>query len=100
VQDHDGGADPATPHRSREHEVVFPKPLYSRQQVNKAGEEIEAVLVAADPIEALKKAYPNYFLDTREFIVQIQRVIQQAKATQRGKKADIIARTKAERRCD
>lgn len=44
-----------------------------------AGEPIEAVLVAAGPVEALKKAYPNYFLDTDQFIKQIERVIQEAR---------------------
>ena len=39
------------------------------------GEPIEAVLVSAGPIEALKKAYPNYFLDTHAFVTQIERVI-------------------------
>jgi len=42
------------------------------------GEQIEAVLVSAGPIEALKKAYPNYFLDTHEFVAQISKVIQEA----------------------
>jgi hypothetical protein len=41
----------------------------------KAGEPLEAVLVSAGPIDALKKAYPNYFLDTEVFISQIQRMI-------------------------
>lgn len=41
----------------------------------KAGEPLEAVLVSAGPIDALKKAYPNYFLDTEVFIRQIQRII-------------------------
>lgn len=39
------------------------------------GEQIEAVLVSAGPIEALKKAYPNYFLDTHGFVREIERVI-------------------------
>ena len=30
-----------------------------------AGEAIEAMLVPAGPVEALKKAYPNFFLDTQ-----------------------------------
>ena len=33
------------------------------EQRTKAGEPIEAVLVSAGPIDALRKAYPNYFLD-------------------------------------
>ena len=44
-----------------------------------AGEPVEAVLVSAGPVEALKRAYPNYFLDTNEFVAQIDRVIQEAK---------------------
>jgi putative GTP pyrophosphokinase len=42
------------------------------------GEQVEAVLLSAGPIEALKKAYPNYFLDTHEFVAQINRVITEA----------------------
>lgn len=41
----------------------------------KAGEPVEAVLVSAGPIDALRKAYPNYFLDTHQFVMQIERVI-------------------------
>lgn len=42
----------------------------------KDGENIEAVLVSAGPIDALRKAYPNYFLDTQAFVRQISRLIQ------------------------
>lgn len=41
----------------------------------KAGEPIEAVLVSAGPVEQLRKAYPNYFLDTQVFVRQLQRLI-------------------------
>jgi putative GTP pyrophosphokinase len=41
----------------------------------KGGENIEAVLVSAGPVDALRKAYPNYFLDTQVFIDQIARFI-------------------------
>lgn len=41
----------------------------------KAGEPIEAVLVSAGPVESLRKAYPNYFLDTQVFVRQLQRLI-------------------------
>lgn len=44
-----------------------------------SGEPVEAVLVSAGPVEALKKAYPNYFLDTNEFIMQIERVVEEVK---------------------
>lgn len=40
-----------------------------------AGEAVEAVLVSAGPVDALRKAYPNYFLDTQAFVAQIQKVI-------------------------
>ena len=50
------------------------------EQQTKAGEPVEAVLVSAGPIDALRKAYPNYFLDTQEFIKQSEKVIA---ATQR-----------------
>jgi hypothetical protein len=99
VQDHDGGADPATPHRSHEHEVVFPKPLYSRQQVNKAGEEIEAVLVATGPIEALKKAYPNYFLDRANLSCESSVSSSKRRLHSEGKKLT-SSPAPAERRCD
>jgi hypothetical protein len=53
---------------------------YSRiEERAQNGEKIEAVLVAAGPIEALKKAYPNYFLDTHEFVSQMERIINTAR---------------------
>jgi putative GTP pyrophosphokinase len=45
------------------------------EQRTKAGEPIEAVLVSAGPVDALRKAYPNYFLDTQGFVRQIEKVI-------------------------
>lgn len=50
-----------------------------------SGEPVEAVLVSAGPVEALKKAYPNYFLDTHEFIVQIERVVAESTALRTAK---------------
>lgn len=41
----------------------------------KAGASVEAVLVSAGPIDALRKAYPNYFLDTQVFVREISRLI-------------------------
>ena len=34
----------------------------------KDGEPLQAVLVSAGSLENLRRAYPNYFLDTREFV--------------------------------
>jgi hypothetical protein len=42
------------------------------------GEPVEAVLVSAGPIAALRKAYPNYFLDTQAFVREMNTVIRQA----------------------
>ena len=44
------------------------------------GEPIQAVLVSAGPIENLRRAYPNFFLDTREFIRILDRIEQQTLA--------------------
>jgi len=40
-----------------------------------AGEQVEAVLVSAGPIAVLRKAYPNYFLDTQAFVQEMNAVI-------------------------
>ncbi|NQU79490.1 RelA/SpoT domain-containing protein [Candidatus Woesearchaeota archaeon] len=61
---------------------------YSKRQEEKAIEdyakaekkiygksEYDVVLVGADTTINLKKAYPNYFLDTREFIKQLYKII-------------------------
>jgi hypothetical protein len=53
----------------------------------KAGEPVEAVLVSAGPVEALKKAYPNFFLDTQGFISQIEHVIDLANRSIRRRRA-------------
>ncbi|WP_323030772.1 RelA/SpoT domain-containing protein [Brachymonas denitrificans] len=47
---------------------------------SKGGENIEAVLVSAGPIDALRKAYPNYFLDTQVFVREINKIIQNARS--------------------
>ena len=36
------------------------------------GEDLQVVLVSAGSIENLHRAYPNYFLDTNEFIKQLR----------------------------
>lgn len=45
------------------------------EQRTKEGEPIDAVLVSAGPIKALKKAYPNYFLDTHKFVLIVKMMI-------------------------
>ncbi len=68
--------------------TITPYPIARLEQANidyakveertRAGETIEAVLVSAGPVDALRRAYPNYFLDTQDFIKQIEKVIRGA----------------------
>lgn len=39
-------------------------------------EGADAVLVAADSLDGLRKAYPNYFLDTKTFLFELSQVIE------------------------
>jgi len=43
------------------------------------GKKLQAVLVSAKSIKTLKQAYPNFFLDTREFIKHIDRIERKVK---------------------
>lgn len=44
-------------------------------EVTTQNKKLEPVLVSSGPIASLKKAYPNFFLDTTEFVVALQRII-------------------------
>lgn len=48
---------------------------YSRaeQEAETSGNQV--VLVSAGSIESLKRAYPNYFLDTHEFLAQLDKIL-------------------------
>jgi (p)ppGpp synthase/HD superfamily hydrolase len=64
---------------------------YKKKEFEKASEEyleIEktirenenaVVLVTSDSIKSLKKAYPSYFLDTPEFIIALEKIIENTK---------------------
>lgn len=45
-----------------------------REKASKDNDNIQIVLVAAQSVAALKKAYPNYFLDTGRFVARIRRI--------------------------
>ncbi|WP_158260145.1 MULTISPECIES: RelA/SpoT domain-containing protein [Pseudomonas] len=45
-----------------------------REKWAKGKDGIQVVLVAAQSLTALRKAYPNYFLDTGKFVSQINRI--------------------------
>ncbi|KFI23737.1 RelA/SpoT domain-containing protein [Nitrosococcus oceani] len=49
----------------------------------KGNKDKDVVLVSAESVHGLKKAYPNYFADTTEFSKNIERVIEANKALQR-----------------
>jgi len=42
---------------------------------NESDPNIQVVLVAVEEIDALRKAYPNYYVDTRDFIAAVEREI-------------------------
>ncbi len=42
------------------------------------GKPVQVVLVSAGSIDSLKKAYPNYFLDTHEFLAHLEKISQMA----------------------
>lgn len=39
------------------------------------GKDYDVVLVGVDTIDDLRKAYPNYFVDTREFLIYLNKII-------------------------
>ncbi|MBU0459539.1 MAG: RelA/SpoT domain-containing protein [Nanoarchaeota archaeon] len=45
------------------------------EERNRGRKEYDVVLVGADTIEDIKKAYPNYFVDVREFVKRIKYII-------------------------
>lgn len=48
---------------------------YSKAEKRAAsGEDIQVVLVSAGSVESLRRAYPNYFLDTHDFLRQLKRI--------------------------
>lgn len=65
--------------------TIKPFPISQLEQANieytkieertQKGEQVEAVLVSAGPIDALRKAYPNFFLDTHAFVTRVEKLI-------------------------
>lgn len=76
--------------------TIKPYPLSRLEEANldyadierrtKLGEPVEAVLVSAGPVENLRKAYPNYFLDTQVFVNQLRALIAEARPDRSAKK--------------
>lgn len=47
---------------------------YMQAEREASGTDIQVVLVAAQSLESLKRAYPNYFMDTAAFVQHLRRV--------------------------
>lgn len=59
-------------------ELDYATHTYSKLEERIAqGEDLQAVLVSAGHIDNLRRAYPNYFLDTREFIRHLSKLERQ-----------------------
>jgi ppGpp synthetase/RelA/SpoT-type nucleotidyltranferase len=63
----------------------------AEQQVRKKP-ETDAVLVSVDSINALKRAYPNYFADTRVFLMLMEQALSPAKRKVVGVRVTSIRR--------
>jgi len=82
--------------------AIRPYPVANLEQANvdyaeveqrtRAGEGVDAVLVAAGPITALRKAYPNYFLDTQAFLKQMNVIIEQVTGQRENKRLQRASR--------
>jgi len=51
---------------------------YHAEKEAAEGKKIEPVLVSAGPLATLRRAYPNFFLDIRDFIVVAQKIVKPA----------------------
>lgn len=54
------------------------KDYYQYEEEAARGKKIEPVLVSAGPIDTLRKAYPNFFLDIDEFTRIVARIVAQS----------------------
>ncbi|WP_077072885.1 RelA/SpoT domain-containing protein [Mailhella massiliensis] len=57
-------------------QLEFAENVYaSQEQANKNNPDVSIVLIAANSIREIKKAYPNYFLDTNDFVKHLMRMM-------------------------
>jgi ppGpp synthetase/RelA/SpoT-type nucleotidyltranferase len=60
----------------REDEMLFAEARYmEREKETEKNQDIQIVLVSADSVAALRRAYPNYYVDTSAFIEAIKQEI-------------------------
>jgi hypothetical protein len=62
------------PFRGKDLEAASKEYLMVERSAN--AEQRDAVLVSVDSLQALRKAYPNYFLDTHKFLAFVRKTIQ------------------------
>ncbi|WP_100539456.1 RelA/SpoT domain-containing protein [Paenibacillus sp. GM2FR] len=55
------------------------------EQISDGDNKRQVVLVKASSVESLKKAYPNYFLDTHEFLNVLRRISKEVKKDKKEK---------------
>lgn len=55
-------------------ELLLATEQYLQEERAVEGSGVQVVLVAAQSIDALKKAYPNYFMDTGLFVARLRRI--------------------------
>ncbi len=44
------------------------------EEQNKDNRDYSAVLISAGNLAQIKKAYPNYFLDTKDFVTKLEEI--------------------------
>ena len=72
----DPAADTITIRGFRKNELDLATETYLQvERALNAASGAEAVLVSVDSIAALKRAYPNYFLDTQAFLLAVRRAL-------------------------
>ncbi|MYD85305.1 MAG: RelA/SpoT domain-containing protein [Acidobacteria bacterium] len=59
----------------RDGELTKATEAYLTQEKNLANTAGDTVLVASDSLESLRRAFPNYFLDTRAFVEEMDRLL-------------------------
>ena len=53
------------------------------EEMHANNRNVDVVLLSAGPLKELKKSYPNYFLDTADFIKKVEKVIALSKESQK-----------------
>ncbi len=67
-----------TPYNQKEENKAI-KDYSELERRHRGGTDYDVVLVGAETPKDLKKAYPNYFVDTKEFISELRKIIESVK---------------------